>query len=75
MEAELDIDDGRAVLKLGGTLDVSNSHRLGSLLRRLVHEGCTDIVVDLSGTSTVDVSGIGILRGADRSLRRRCGGR
>lgn len=75
MEAELEIDQGRAVVTLGGALDVSNAHRFGALLRRLVHEGCTEIVVDLATAASIDASGIGILRGAANAVRRRCDGR
>lgn len=75
MDAELEIDAGRAIVSLGGALDVSNAHRFGSLLRRLVQEGCTEIVVDLSTASSIDASGIGILRGAAKAVRRRSGGR
>lgn len=75
MEAELEIAAGRAVISLGGALDVSNAHRFGALLRRLVQEGCTEIVVDLATASSIDASGIGILRGASNAVRRRCDGR
>ncbi|HVM10622.1 MAG TPA: STAS domain-containing protein [Acidimicrobiales bacterium] len=75
IEAELTIDHGRAIVSLGGALDVSNAHRLGALLRRLVTEGCSDIVVDLSTASAIDGSGIGILRGAARAVERSCDGR
>jgi anti-anti-sigma factor len=75
MEAELEIDQGRAVVTLGGALDVSNAHRFGALLRRLVQEGCTEIVVDLGTAASIDASGIGILRGAANAVRRRCDGR
>lgn len=74
MEAELEIAQGRAVITLGGALDVSNAHRFGALLRRLVQEGCTEIVVDLATAASIDASGIGILRGAANAVRRRCDG-
>ena len=75
IESELTIDRGRAVVSLGGALDVTNAYRFGALLRRLVNEGCTDIVVDLGTASFIDAAGIGIFRGAANAMRRTTGGR
>ena len=70
IETELTIDSGEAVVSLGGALDVSNAHRLGALLRRLVHEDCRRIVVDLGSVTCVDAAGVGILRGAAAAVER-----
>lgn len=75
IESDLTIDRGRAVVSLGGALDVTNAYRFGALLRRLVNEGCTDIVVDLGTASFIDAAGIGIFRGAANVMRRTTGGR
>ena len=75
IETELIIDGGQAIVSLGGSLDVSNVHRLGAVFRRLVTEGCTDIVLDLGGVSSIDAAGIGIMRGAAALVSKRCHGR
>ena len=68
IEADLIIDGGRAIVSIGGALDCSNAHRVGSLLRRLLKEGCADIVVDLAALERIDSAGIGILRGANNAV-------
>ena len=70
IETELVIDAGRARISLGGALDTSNAHRLGALLRRLIHEGCTEIDIDLDAVRSLDPSAVGILRGTAKALQR-----
>lgn len=74
IETDLRIAHDQAVVTLAGSVDVSNAHRLGSLLRRLLSEGCVDVVIDLRQVSRLDAAGIGILRGTATSLARRTGG-
>jgi anti-anti-sigma factor len=75
IETELVVDAGQAVVTLGGALDVTNAHRLGAMLRRLLRKGCNDIVVDLEAVSIVDAAGVGILRGAAATVAKQRDGR
>ena|ERR671914_536225 len=61
----------RVVVFLVGRLD---SATVGDVRRRLhaaVADGSGDLVVDLSGVETIDVTGLGVLVGAYRKAARR----
>lgn len=73
IETDLLVAENEAFLTLAGTVDVSNAHRLGSLLRRLIDDGCTCVTIDLHQVSQIDAAGVGILRGTARTLARRAG--
>jgi len=61
--------DGRTVLSVGGHLDARSAPELRPELDRLVTDGRTNIVVDLSGLSLIDSSGVGALVGLYKRVR------
>ena len=73
IEADVTIERGKADVVLTGALDLYTAHRVGALLRRLIAEGCRDVVVDLAGVERLDAAGVGVLRGASSVLARRGG--
>ncbi|GAA1822277.1 anti-sigma factor antagonist BldG [Luedemannella flava] len=60
---------GHTVLEIGGEIDVYTAPQLREELQRLIGEGATDIVVDLSRVDFIDSSGLGVLAGIHRRLR------
>ncbi|WP_448630333.1 STAS domain-containing protein [Cellulomonas soli] len=63
-----DVGD-RAVVMVSGEIDVSSADALRDGLRALVDEGRTDLVVDLSGVSFMDSTGLGVLVGTLKRVR------
>lgn len=61
--------DGVVVVSCDGRLNMVAAPPLTSLLRSLVEEGTTRIVVDLADTSFVDSSGLGALVGGLKHAR------
>ena len=62
--------DAYCVLRLTGELDVSTTARLRAALNReLVDEGRVHLVVDLTGLTFLDSSGLGTLVRAQRQAR------
>lgn len=61
--------DGRTVLSVRGHLDARSAPELRPELDRLVTDGRTDIVVDLSDLSLIDSSGVGALVGLYKRIR------
>jgi anti-sigma B factor antagonist len=57
------------VISARGELDLYTAPELKSELLRLTAEGATRIVVDLSGTTFVDSTTLGVLLGAVKRLR------
>lgn len=53
------LDDHVATVTVGGELDLATKPALLGELRSAVAEGATEIVVDISGLSFVDSSGVG----------------
>lgn len=70
-------DGDRAVLRLVGEVDISNSQRLRGRLNDLLAPGRSDevraLVVDLSGLEFLDLSGLQALLDARTAVRRRGG--
>jgi len=60
---------GTQVLVVEGEVDVATAPELRQELHRLLDEDTTTLVVDLSGTSFMDSSGLGVLIGALKRLR------
>jgi anti-sigma B factor antagonist len=56
-------------LKVIGEIDVATSPALRRALHELVDQGAAEVVVDLSQTTFIDSSGLGVLVGALRRLR------
>jgi len=61
--------DGETVLRVSGQLDALSAPDLRPALDRLVSEGKSAIVVDLSDLKMIDSSGIGALVGLYKRVR------
>jgi anti-anti-sigma factor len=61
--------DGVARLALSGDLDMSATFRLEPALDRLLEGGVREVVLDLSGVSFVDSSGLGLLIATNERAR------
>jgi anti-sigma B factor antagonist len=64
----MEMGNERSVVKLQGELDVATAPRLDVRIRRLVEEGNTDIVIDLSEVTFIDSEGVVALLQARRHL-------
>jgi anti-sigma B factor antagonist len=62
-------DDGTVTLKVGGEIDVATSPGLRRELYALLEDDPEQIVVDLSATTFVDSSGLGVFVGLLKRLR------
>jgi anti-anti-sigma factor len=69
LRLEVSEDSGRAVVRASGEVDLDSSSALRAALARLLVAG-RHIVLDLSGVTFIDASGIGVLVGARRSAVR-----
>lgn len=67
------VDESTHVLAPSGEVDALTAPQLGRRLLGVVEEGKTRVVVDLSGVTFIDSSGIGVLLNALRHLRGRSG--
>lgn len=61
--------DGRYTMTVRGELDVATSPSLRGELHSLVEQGAKSITIELSGTTFIDSSGLGVLVGALKRLR------
>jgi anti-sigma B factor antagonist len=68
------VDERTHVLAPHGEIDALTAPKLGRRLLRLVDEGKTGVVVDLSSVTFMDSTGIGVLLNALRQLHSRDGG-
>jgi anti-sigma B factor antagonist len=57
------VDEGSAVLALSGEVDVSNTAQVREAGVKLLTDGATRLVVDLSGAEYMDSAGLGTLVG------------
>ncbi len=62
--------DGRTVVHVRGELDAYTAARLRDSLDGLISAGARQIVVDLADVSFMGASGLGVLVGAGKRLRR-----
>jgi anti-anti-sigma factor len=62
-------DDTRVVLRLEGRLDLVSARDLRTAVTQVVEGGSVNVVVDLSGVTSVDSSGLGALIGALKTAR------
>src|SRR6266566_2064843 len=71
MELDLRVQhhDDRAVVHVGGEVDLDTCPQLRGALAELVDQGSYHLVVDLEQVSFLDSSGIGVLMGVQRRLR------
>jgi anti-sigma B factor antagonist len=60
--------DGGERMELRGELDIGTAPKLEQAVERALEEGCRDVVLDLSGTTLLDSSGLGALLRAKRSV-------
>ena len=58
------VDEATHVVSLRGEIDASTAPKLGSRLFGLADEGKRAVVVDLSGVTFIDSTGIGVLLNA-----------
>ena len=56
-------------LEVSGELDVATAGQFRTTIGRLMGTGCREIVVDLSGTTFLDSSGLGALVWASHRMR------
>jgi anti-sigma B factor antagonist len=67
------VDERRHVISPEGEIDVVTAPQLGRRLLALAEEGKTGVVVDLSGVTFMDSTGLGVLLNALRALGSRRG--
>lgn len=65
--------DQRPVLVLTGGLDATTAPQLASLAVSLIDEGARDIIVDASGLTSCDASGLSVFVQINARLRARAG--
>ena len=63
----------RTVVEVTGEIDVSTAAILREGLATLIDAGHTDLVVDLTGVAFLDSTGLGVLVGALKKVRRHDG--
>ena len=61
------------ILSVHGDADLHSAPELREALRGATDEGATTLVVDLSGTTVIDSTSLGVLLGAMKRLRERDG--
>jgi anti-sigma B factor antagonist len=64
---------GRAVIRVGGDVDIDTAPSLRYAVRELLQEGTHDLVVDLSAVDFIDSTGLGVLVGALKDAQRNGG--
>ncbi len=62
-------EDGRAVVAVGGEIDVYTAPRLRDRISELVAAGSYDIVIDLEAVEFLDSTGLGVLVGGLKKVR------
>ena len=67
------LDDQRAVVAVRGEIDLFTAPELKATLTDAIEDGRTRIVVDLSDTTFLDSTALGVLIGAVKRLRSRDG--
>ena len=61
--------DGRAVVAVGGEIDVYTAPKLRDCITDLVGAGTYDIVIDLEAVEFLDSTGLGVLVGGLKRVR------
>jgi anti-sigma B factor antagonist len=67
------VDDGRALVAIRGSVDLTTAPELRNRLSELIDDGNTCIIVDLTGTDFLDSTGLGALVSAHKRLRMKGG--
>jgi anti-sigma B factor antagonist len=60
-------------MELRGELDIGTAPELEQAVERALEEGCREVVLDLTGTTLLDSSGLGALLRAKRTVDARQG--
>jgi anti-sigma B factor antagonist len=68
MEIRRTQTDGGERMELRGELDIGTAPKLEQAVERALEEGCRDVVLDLTGATLLDSSGLGALLRAKRSV-------
>jgi anti-sigma B factor antagonist len=63
-----DLDDGTSIVAVRGELDLTTAPRLKWMLHELIHAGRTRQVIDLTDTTFMDSTALGVLVGVNRSI-------
>ena len=61
--------DGRAVVAVGGEIDVYTAPKLRDKITELVGDGKHDLVIDMEGVDFLDSTGLGVLVGGLKKVR------
>lgn len=61
--------DGRAIVSVGGEIDVYTAPKLRDRITELVAEGTYHIVIDLEDVEFLDSTGLGVLVGGLKKVR------
>lgn len=67
------VQDGVAVIALGGEVDVYTSPRLKQEMVDLLNKGTARLIIDLSAVEYLDSTGLGVLIGGLKRARERDG--
>jgi anti-sigma B factor antagonist len=60
--------EGATRMELRGELDIGTAHEVEQAVERCLAEGSRDVVLDLTGTTLLDSSGLGALIRAKRTV-------
>jgi anti-anti-sigma factor len=64
---------GAQRMELRGELDIGSAPKLEQAVERALEDGCREVVLDLTGTTLLDSSGLGALLRAKRTVDARQG--
>ncbi|WP_310529198.1 anti-sigma factor antagonist [Nocardioides sp.] len=62
-------EDGRAIVAVGGEIDVYTAPKLRDQITELVSKGSYNIVIDLEAVEFLDSTGLGVLGGGLKKVR------
>jgi anti-sigma B factor antagonist len=68
MEIRRTQTEGAERMELRGELDIGTAPKLEQAVEQALEEGCRDVVLDLTGTTLLDSSGLGALLRAKRTV-------
>lgn len=66
-------ENGRHIIAVAGEIDLYTAPDLKQLLTQVIEDGATGVVMDLSETTFLDSTGLGVLIGGLKRLRSRDG--
>ena len=73
MEIRSTHGEGTARLEIHGELDLGTAPKLDAAVERALEDGCSEVVLDLAGTTFMDSSGLSALIRAARAVDARRG--